>query len=182
MTLPGRPYSLVLLDRDGTLIESAPEGEYVTDPAAVRLLPGVPEAVRLLHGAGLALAVVTNQRCVARGQATMADVDSVHARVADLVGAPAGPALRWYVCPHEAGTCGCRKPLPGLVDRALAYDGVDPVNAVIVGDRESDVRAGLPGGLGRVLLSAHPDPASCAHLTAPDLVAAARAVLDARTS
>ena len=55
------------LDRDGTLNEKAPEGEYITSPADLRLLPGAAEAVRRLNEAAIFVVVVTNQRGIARG-------------------------------------------------------------------------------------------------------------------
>ena len=55
---------LLLLDRDGTLIE---EGEYLTDPKQVRLLAGVPAALKALKRAGFKVVVLSNQSGVGRG-------------------------------------------------------------------------------------------------------------------
>ena len=49
---------IVFLDRDGTINE---EVNYLHRTEDLKLLPGVPEALRLLKEAGFKLVVVTNQ-------------------------------------------------------------------------------------------------------------------------
>ena len=61
------PRRAAFLDRDGTLNVKAPEGEYITSPADLRLLPGAAESVRRLNEAAMFVVVVTNQRGIARG-------------------------------------------------------------------------------------------------------------------
>jgi histidinol phosphatase-like enzyme len=43
--------AVALLDRDGTINVKAPEGEYVSAPEQLELLPGAPAAVRALNDA-----------------------------------------------------------------------------------------------------------------------------------
>ena len=54
----------VFLDRDGTIIEDT---SYVDDPAKVRLLPGVADAIRRFADANYLVVIVSNQSGVARG-------------------------------------------------------------------------------------------------------------------
>ena len=68
------------LDRDGTINEKAPEGDYITTPEQFRFLDGAEQAVRMLDGDGWRVVVVTNQRGVALGRMTLDDVDRVNAR------------------------------------------------------------------------------------------------------
>jgi D-glycero-D-manno-heptose 1,7-bisphosphate phosphatase len=125
------------LDRDGTINEKAPEGEYVTDPSGFRFLRGAEEAVRLLDAAGWRVVVVSNQRGVALGRMTMDDVDAVNARMHHL------PIAAVYVCPHDRGTCDCRKPGTGLFERARAeHPDITFTEAVVIGDAPSDIAAG----------------------------------------
>jgi D-glycero-D-manno-heptose 1,7-bisphosphate phosphatase len=133
---------LVLLDRDGTLNRKAPEGEYVTDPAGLEVLPGAADAVRRLNEAGIPVAVVTNQRCVALGLVSEAMLERIHARLQDQLAAAGAHVDAFYHCPHPAGACDCRKPEPGLLAAAAADFGVAPRDTVIVGDADSDVEAG----------------------------------------
>lgn len=42
--------------------------------------------------------------------------------------------------------CACRKPLSGMAEQAAAEHGFDPVQAIMVGDKEIDVELGLAVG------------------------------------
>jgi D-glycero-D-manno-heptose 1,7-bisphosphate phosphatase len=146
---------LVLVDRDGTLVDGSPRGRrYLERPEDVILLPRVRQAVARLNDEGISVAVVTNQRGIATGCLSTEDCDAVHARIAELL----SPARidDWFVCPHDVGACSCRKPAPGLVLAALARFQVAASQAVIVGNSESDVQAGARGGVRGVGVG--PDP------------------------
>ena len=82
----------VFLDRDGTLMEDT---GYVGDPAKVRVLARVPEALGRLKARGFALVIVTNQSGIARGHFTEADFHAVQARFEEL----AGPGLIFSTLP-----------------------------------------------------------------------------------
>lgn len=87
--------------------------------------------------------MVTNQRGVARGRMTAADVDAIHARLRDELAAAGGYVDRIEVCPHEREACDCRKPGVGMLRRALAaWPDVDPAACALVGDSASDLVAG----------------------------------------
>ncbi|MGH9263383.1 MAG: D-glycero-alpha-D-manno-heptose-1,7-bisphosphate 7-phosphatase [Acidimicrobiales bacterium] len=153
------PPAAVLLDRDGTLVDDVP---YNADPARVVPVPGAAQALARLRGAGVSLALVSNQSGVARGLMTLADVEAVNRRVEELLG-PLGP---WLVCPHGPGDgCDCRKPAPGMVLAAAAALGVDPADCVLIGDIGADVEAAQAAGARAILV---PTPA-----TLPEEVAAA---------
>jgi histidinol-phosphate phosphatase family protein len=136
----------VLFDRDGTLVVDVP---YNGDPSKVELMPGARTAVWLLRQAGFALGVVSNQSGIARGLITAHDVEAVNARVDALV----GPLDTWRYCPHgEHDGCACRKPRPGLVLRAAVDLGVDPRNAIVIGDIAADLGAAKAAGASAILV------------------------------
>jgi D-glycero-D-manno-heptose 1,7-bisphosphate phosphatase len=158
----------VFLDRDDTLIrnrelpppEDPPPGWMpgdLYDPVRVALLPGALEACRLLRGAGFTLVIVTNQGCVARGSATVAQVESVNARVRELLvdGAGRGLIERVYSVPfHPRGSVPAftrehpwRKPAPGMLLAARDELGLDLGASWLIGDAERDVQAGVGAGL-----------------------------------
>jgi D-glycero-D-manno-heptose 1,7-bisphosphate phosphatase len=132
----------VFVDRDGTLNVKAPEGEYVTHPDQVVLLPGVADAVRRLNDAGVPVVVITNQRGVSRGAMSLSDVEAVQTRLDELLAEQGAHVDAVYVCPHAADSCDCRKPLPGLLLRARDEREIDLARAVMIGDAASDVAAG----------------------------------------
>ncbi|MCA5893979.1 HAD family hydrolase [Isoptericola sp. NEAU-Y5] len=166
---------VVLLDRDGTLVHDEP---YNADPEAVRPLPGAREALDGLRARGVRLGVVTNQSGIGRGLLTRAQVDTVHARVSDFLGA----FETWQVCPHTPGHgCTCRKPGPGLVLAAAADLGVPPYRCAVIGDIGADVGAALAAGATPVLVptpATRPQEVAAAPLVAADLAAAVEALKD----
>ena len=66
------------LDRDGVINVKAPEGQYVTRWEEVRFLPGVAAAITKLNESGFRVIVISNQRCVAKGLVTSAEVEALH--------------------------------------------------------------------------------------------------------
>jgi D-glycero-D-manno-heptose 1,7-bisphosphate phosphatase len=162
---------LVLLDRDGTLNRKPAEGDYVTSSEHLELLPGAAAAVHRLNKAGILVAVVTNQRGVALGRLTAADLDDVHAALRAGLLAAGARVDRIYHCPHHDGTCGCRKPQPGLLERASRDFQIPLAESAMVGDADSDVEAGRRAGAVTVQLMSGADE-SAADFTAPDLAGA----------
>ena len=155
MTGTGR--GAVFLDRDGTI--NVDHG-YVFRPGDFEFIPGAPEAIRRLKGAGYLVIVVTNQAGVARGLYGESDVHDLH-RHLDRELARHNTAIdAYYYCPHhpEKGTepyrreCACRKPLPGMLLQAAADFSVDLARSFLVGDKRSDIEAGLAAGCQPILV------------------------------
>lgn len=65
----------IFLDRDVVIIEDI---DLLTRPDQVRLIEGVPAALKALKDAGYRLFVVTNQTVVDRGLVSEAEVMAVH--------------------------------------------------------------------------------------------------------
>jgi D-glycero-D-manno-heptose 1,7-bisphosphate phosphatase len=166
---------LALLDRDGTLNRKPPDGEYVTAPEQLELLPGAAAAVRALNAARIAVAVVTNQRGIALGRLAPDGLEAVHDRLRERLAEAGAHIDAIYHCPHLAGTCQCRKPGPGMLAAAARDLAARPEEAVMIGDADSDVEAGRRFGARTVQLTTGP---SAATATAPDLRAAVRALLE----
>jgi HAD superfamily hydrolase (TIGR01662 family) len=136
----------VLFDRDGTLVVDVP---YNGDPQKVEPYPGAREVLDGLRSRGLATGVLSNQSGIARGLLTVEQVNSVNARVEDLL----GPFDVWEVCPHGADDgCACRKPAPGMIRCACRRLGIDPSEAAFIGDIGSDVEAAAAAGARGVLV------------------------------
>lgn len=145
----------VFLDKDGTLVTDIP---YNVDPARIRLLPGVREALAQLHAAGYLLVVVSNQSGVAHGYFPEAALAGVWQELRRQV-APV-PLLAAYYCPHHPQghvplygiRCGCRKPQPGLLLRAAQEHGIDLPGSWLIGDILHDIEAGQRAGCRTILL------------------------------
>jgi D-glycero-D-manno-heptose 1,7-bisphosphate phosphatase len=152
------------LDRDGTLME---DSGFIGDPRRVRVLDGVAEALRRLAEAGYERVVVTNQSGVARGFFGERDVVAVNVELARQLASQGAAIDAFYYCAHLEG-CDCRKPLPGLVQRAVAERGIDLSGSVLFGDREADIALAKSVGIPAVLVNARepyagPEPMFRAH-------------------
>ena len=145
MSRPGA----VFLDRDGTINVKAPEGDYVKHPGELRLLPGAARAIRRLNDEGILTVVVTNQRGIALGRMTERDLRDVHEALGELLAAQAGARIDAFLhCPHESGTCQCRKPGTGMfLEAQRRFPEIRFASAVMVGDSPSDVEAGRALGM-----------------------------------
>jgi D-glycero-D-manno-heptose 1,7-bisphosphate phosphatase len=163
-------YSTCFLDRDGTINAPAPPGRYITSPEEIRLLPGAGEAIRRLNEGGSRVIVVTNQRGVALGLMSSDDVDAIHERLVELLEEEGARVDAILVCPHGLDTCECRKPAPGLLLRAAEVEGLDLTDAVMIGDRSSDVAAGDAAGVTTIKLGALDDRADAVALDLADAV------------
>lgn len=155
----------VFLDRDGVMNRKMPEGEYVRAWEEFVFLPGVFEALELLKKRDLLVIIVTNQRCIARGILSEAELEGIHAGMLAAVRERSGDIDAIYHCPHSREEeCGCRKPEPGMILRAVedfAQRGVriDIANSYLIGDSESDILAGKAAGLKTIRIGDSPGSA-----------------------
>jgi D-glycero-D-manno-heptose 1,7-bisphosphate phosphatase len=145
--------SAVFLDRDGTLNENPPSGDYTRRPEDVKLLPDVTEALKRLQDAGYLLAVYSNQSGVSYDLLTCEDVEAVNARIQELLRPHDVEIAGFYFCPHgRESTCECRKPRPGMLLRAAKELGIDLARSWGVGDAARDLEAARRAGCRGVVL------------------------------
>ncbi|HRD26779.1 MAG TPA: HAD family hydrolase [Caulobacter sp.] len=149
---PPRPV-MVIFDRDGVL--NVDHG-YAFDPAALEWVPGARGAVRRVNEAGAVAVIATNQSGIGRGYYTEADMRAFHAEMMRQLAAAGARIDAIYFCPfHEAATEDRyrvadhpdRKPNPGMLLRALADFAVVPADAVMIGDKPSDLEAARRAGV-----------------------------------
>jgi D,D-heptose 1,7-bisphosphate phosphatase len=177
----------VFLDRDGTLIEHV---SYLCDPALVRLLPGVAEALKKLRRAGFAVVLVTNQSAIGRGMLTENRLEQIHTEMRRQLAACGATIDGIYYCPvapvsddRSLVEHPDRKPGPGMLLRAAVDLQLDLAASWMVGDLISDVWAGLNAGCRSILLESVETPPGDVKalegrtLILRDLSAAAAAIL-----
>lgn len=141
----------IFLDRDGVIIKN--RVDYVQDWSDVAFLPGSMEALRLLSHTRHKIVIVTNQSVVGRGLITLKKADEINARLLGEVRNQGARIDGLYMCPHTpADDCGCRKPAPGLIQRAAEELSIDLDRSLLIGDAISDLRAGRAAGIRRVYL------------------------------
>lgn len=168
-----------LLDRDGTIIADL---HYLSDPGAVKLLPGAVEAIRMLASAGVPAVVCSNQSGIARGLISLEQYRAVRLTVRALLEAEGAHLLDSFVCPHHelfTGPCECRKPGTLLFRQAASLHAIDLARSLFAGDKYRDVSpASVFGGTGSLIRS--PDtPATDVERAERDGIAVVDSLLDA---
>jgi D-glycero-D-manno-heptose 1,7-bisphosphate phosphatase len=146
----------VFLDRDGVLNRHL-SGGYVTSWEKFEVLPGVERAIARINRSGRKVIVVTNQRGIALGLHTEADLHAMHDRLRDHLAQHGAHLDAIYYCPHDKGQCHCRKPQAGMFEQAfLDFPGSTADNSVMVGDSLADIEAASRLGMRSVFVA---DPA-----------------------
>jgi D-glycero-D-manno-heptose 1,7-bisphosphate phosphatase len=131
----------LFLDRDGTLIL---DKHFLADPVGVELIPGVADALRRARALGYKLFLATNQSGIGRGLHTLDDVHRVNARMEELLGLPRPVFEEICIAPEAPDQPSLyRKPSPRFITENIIHHGLDPAHCWMVGDRESDLQAGL---------------------------------------
>ena len=147
----------VFLDKDGTLLDDVP---YNVDPDKMRLAHGAADALALFARMDVPIVVISNQSGVALGKFDEAALRHVEHKLHELA-AEAGARLSGvYWCPHHpqgtvaryARVCDCRKPAPGMIQRAAHELGIDLRRSSFVGDILDDIEAGHRAGCRAVLI------------------------------
>jgi D-glycero-D-manno-heptose 1,7-bisphosphate phosphatase len=128
----------VFLDRDGVINEAPPAGEYILRPEDLHLRPRIAEWIRLFNELELRVIVITNQRCISSGLLSQPELRQIHARMTSLLQKEGASLDDIFFCPHALGSCGCRKPMPGMIQAAREKWNIDLASSLIVGDSESD--------------------------------------------
>ena len=168
----------VFVDRDGTIIEDA---DYCSHPKQVKVLPGVPEALRRLKSKGFKLIVITNQSGIGRGFFTVGQYRAVESEVSRQLGN--GLIDATYFCPDVPGQHSShRKPSPGMIWQARQEHQIDLARSFFIGDKEIDVECGRNAGVRTIRVQTGFDrdvSGSAADWTAEDLPAAAEIILSA---
>jgi D-glycero-D-manno-heptose 1,7-bisphosphate phosphatase len=180
-------HKAVFLDRDGTINV---EVQYLSQVKDFQFIPGVPWALKCLKEAGYLLVVVTNQSGIGRGLYDEAALDTIHSHMHEDLAKFGASIDACYFCPHhpEHATgdyrqeCGCRKPLPGMLQQAALDLDIDLAASFMIGDKLADVEAGLAAGCTSLLVLTGYGSGQVAQLPAdvcayPDLLSAAEAIL-----
>lgn len=149
---------LVVLDRDGTLIEEPPD-QQVDSLDKVRFMPGVFAALARLRARGYDLVMVTNQDGLGTTRYPRVSFDRVQDFLLKTFASQGIAFEGVFVCPHDASAhCSCRKPAIGLVEPYLSAHPCDPESSAVVGDRPTDLEFARRLGLRGFLVQRHGSP------------------------
>ena len=153
----------LFLDRDGTLM---PDTGYPSSPQDVSLYPKVENALQTAQSNGFLLAIISNQSGVGRGYFDETAMWSVDAELKRqfLVHGIEFNATQY--CTDLPGTDGSeRKPSPAMIQRVAAELDISISDSWMIGDKLSDVEAGIAAGCKTILFGATAEDLPCPRQT-----------------
>ena len=118
-------------------------------------MPGALNLLKELKRRKISAVIATNQSGVARGFFSLEEVNQFHKLMLEKIEDAGGEINKIEICPHLLGAkvnhysvdCECRKPKPGMINRLLLSMRCSPENAIMIGDRISDIEAGQSAGV-----------------------------------
>ena len=174
----------VFLDRDGVINQDT---SYVHKISDFHFLPGVFQACRDINRAGFVIIIVTNQAGIGRGLYTEEDFSVLCEWMLDCFKSENIEITNIYHCPHHPVhglgdykvECDCRKPNPGMLKRAIRDHNIDPKRSYLIGDKLSDIQAGMLAELNHCYLvkSSQPSKSQKSLKVYDDLVSATQHML-----
>ena len=140
------------IDRDGII--NVDKG-YVHKKEDVSFVPGIFRLCRLLQEKGFKIIVITNQSGIARGLYDVEDFNRLMEWMKVQFAEHGINIAGVYFCPHHPTEgqgefkkdCQCRKPKPGMLLKAQQELDIDLTESVLIGDKETDIQAGLNAGI-----------------------------------
>lgn len=147
----------LFLDRDGVINV---DSEYVYLPENFKFVNGIFQLVRTANQLGYLVVVVTNQAGIGRGYYTEADFHSLTQWMLEEFSRRGARIDAVYFCPdhpeHGIGryrnTSNYRKPGPGMLFQAAHDLKISLPDSLIVGDKETDLKAGEAAGIRSLIL------------------------------
>ena len=142
----------LFLDRDGVVNK---EKNYIYKIKDFEFIDGIFETCRKFQNKGYLLIVITNQAGIARGIYTEEDFHILTEWMLERFFEEGLTIDAVYHCPHHpdyTGVCDCRKPSPGMLKEARKMFDIDMESSILVGDKESDIEAGIQAGVGTNIL------------------------------
>ena len=138
---------IIFIDRDG-VINVDPVGDYVKCWEEFKFEKGALEGLKMLSDRGYEIILISNQAGIGDGVFAKSALDDIHGRMLNVF-AKEGIRIRsTHYCLHgkNAG-CKCRKPEIGLFQEAVKGIEYDPRQTFFVGDKATDVEAGIRFGI-----------------------------------
>jgi len=141
----------VFIDRDGVINCRRPD-DYVLDWSQFIFVPGMRAALKQLAALGLPMIVISNQAAVGKGLLDTARLQEITAKMQQALLSDGTPLVAAYYCVHRTDEdCPCRKPKPGLLERAAADFHIDLRRSIFIGDSATDVQAAQAAGCTPIL-------------------------------
>jgi D-glycero-D-manno-heptose 1,7-bisphosphate phosphatase len=148
----------LFLDRDGVI--NVDHG-YTYRVGDIEFIPGILElSSYTVNQLGWKLIIVTNQSGIGRQLFSELDFSRLMYWMREQFYKANAPITAVYHCPyhptegvgHYKADHPWRKPKPGMILQAAADHGINLASSALVGDSESDIKAGATAGIGTLIL------------------------------
>lgn len=141
----------IFLDRDGVINKR--RDDYIKNIDELEIFPDVISSIKKFKENGFLVLIITNQSAINRGIITHTKLDEIHFAIQKYFKEQNVELDGFYYCPHRPDEkCNCRKPKPGLLLNAIKEHGINPKLSWMIGDSESDIKAGKSIGCKTILL------------------------------
>ncbi|MBG9747806.1 histidinol phosphate phosphatase [Bacillus thuringiensis] len=130
--------------------------KFVNAPEDVYLLPGTADAIASFREKGYMIFVVTNQAGVSLGYMSHTQLNTIHNHLEkELLKVNANAVIKEIMsCTHNLNAnCNCRKPNAGMLITLAEKYNISLDDSYMIGDRESDIDAGIKAGTKTILIS-----------------------------
>lgn len=137
----------LFLDRDGVVNK---EKNYLYKIEDFEFIDGVFETCKYFQEDGYLIIIITNQAGIARGKYAEEDFEILTGWMTEEFEKQNIKISKIYHCPHHpdySGECECRKPNIGMLLKAQRDFDIDLSNSILVGDKNSDIEAGINAGI-----------------------------------
>jgi D-glycero-D-manno-heptose 1,7-bisphosphate phosphatase len=137
----------LFLDRDGVINK---EKNYLYKIEDFEFLDGVFDTCRYFQEKGYIIIIITNQAGIARKKYTEKDYQLLTTWMINEFQKENIKISKIYHCPHHpdfTGECECRKPKPKMILDAMMDFNIDLYQSILVGDKNSDIEAGIKAGI-----------------------------------
>lgn len=143
----------IFLDRDGVISQFTPN-DYVKTWNEFRFLPGALRGLGMLFSHGYRIVVISNQAGVSKGIFSMENLNDITLKMEREAEKAGTVFAAVYYCIHAPEeNCECRKPRPGLLQRAKReLGGIIFGETFFVGDTDIDIEAGKAAGTKTILV------------------------------
>ena len=163
----------VFLDRDGVINEE--RGTYTFKIEDFKIIPGVKEALNVLHNNGYKLVVVTNQAGITRGLFTEEEVRRCHSYMMEETNHLIDKIYYASYYPDFSNSL-LRKPDSLMFEKAMAKFNIDPKASWIVGNSERDLVPAVKLGI-RTIFVGNETPGMKADFFVKDLLEASKKII-----
>lgn len=137
----------LFLDRDGIINKDI---GHLYEVDKCEFIEGIFELCKLFKDKKYLLFVITNQAGIAKKYYSESEMHVLHNYMDEIFIQNGLKIEHFYYCPHHpeyTGACNCRKPEIGMLMKAVDDFDINLKESVLIGDKWSDIEAGMNAGV-----------------------------------